>query len=65
MTTEPTAMNGPSSPDPAENQTEGVGDDTTFAPGSFTGRGEDAESAAFVEDGVYSGGEFAGGPEST
>ena len=65
VTTEPTAMNGPSSPDPAENQTEGVGDDTTFAPGSFTGRGEDAESAAFINDDTFSGGEFAAGPEST
>ncbi len=65
MTTEPTATNGPSGPDPAKTQSAEVGDDPTVAPGSFTERGEDAETAAFVDDGAYSGGEFAGGPEST
>jgi hypothetical protein len=42
-----------------------VGGDTTFAPGSFTERGEDAETAAFIKDSTYSGGEFAANPEST
>lgn len=46
-------------PDPAENQTEQPVDDA--APGTFTERGEQAETAAFQDEGAYSGGEFAGG----
>jgi len=65
VTTWPTATNGPSGPDPAKSQTAGVGGDTTFAPGSFTERGDDAETAAFIKDSTYSGGEFAANPEST
>jgi len=65
VTTKPTATNGPSGPDPAKSQTAGVGGDTTFAPGSFTERGDDAETAAFINDDTFSGGEFAAGPEST
>jgi hypothetical protein len=63
VTTWPTATNGPSGPDSAKSQTAAV--DTTFAPGSFTERGQDAETAAFINDGMYSGGWFAAGPEST
>ncbi len=34
---------------------------STRVPGPFTERGDQAEAAAFRGDGVYSGGEFAGG----
>ncbi len=36
-------------------------DEEPFAPGTFTERGEEAETTAFHGDGSYSGGEFAGG----
>ena len=34
---------------------------STSGPGPFTERGDQAEAAAYRGDGVYSGGEFAGG----
>lgn len=66
MTTDPTATDGPGSTDtdPADNQTEQVADENASAPGAFTERGEEAETAAFEADGAYSGGEFAGGHQA-
>ena len=66
MTTDPTATDGPTSTDtePAGNQTKQVVDESASAPGTFTERGERAETAAFEEDGAYSGGEFAGGHQA-
>ena len=48
-------------PDPAENQTESVADEGSVDSDRFTDRGEAAEGAAFRDEGVYSGGDFAGG----
>lgn len=48
-------------PDPAENQTESVSDESSVDPDRFTEQGEDAESAAYRGEGTYSGGDFAGG----
>ena len=61
MSTDPTDTdNPPAGPDPADNQTElPAGDDA--APGTFTERGEQAETAAYLDEGSYSAGEFAGG----
>lgn len=56
----PTEPSGPD-PDPAENQTETVGEAPSVDPERFTGRGEEAETAAFEDEGAYSGGDFAGG----
>ena len=36
-------------------------DEQPFTPGTFTERGEEAETTAFHGDGSYSGGEFADG----
>ena len=60
MSTDPTeADNPPTGPDPAANQTELP--DVEAAPGTFTERGEEAETAAYLDEGSYSAGEFAGG----
>ena len=60
MSTDPTdADNPPTGPDPAANQTELPAVDA--APGTFTERGEEAETAAYLDEGSYSAGEFAGG----
>lgn len=66
MTTDPTAADGPTGTDtdPADNQTEQIADGTEYAPNTFTQRGEEAETAAFEEEGAYSGGEFAGGHQA-
>lgn len=48
-------------PDPAENQTESVSDESPVDPDRFSERGEEAENAAFRDEGAYSGGDFAGG----
>jgi hypothetical protein len=52
---------GPEQPDPAENQTESVRDEPSVDSAGFTDRGDEAESAAFRDEGAYSGGDFAGG----
>jgi hypothetical protein len=60
MSTDPTDTdNPPTGPDPAANQTELPAVDA--APGTFTERGEEAETAAYLDEGSYSAGEFAGG----
>jgi hypothetical protein len=46
---------------PADNQTETVFDGPPLEPERFTDRGEEAETAAFEDEGAYSGGDFAGG----
>lgn len=51
----------PVDPDPADSQTERPSDDSAAEPGEYTARGEAAESAAYTDEGAYSGGEFAGG----
>ena len=62
MGTDPTDTdNPPTGPDPADNQTELPADDLGAAPGTFTDRGEEAETAAYLDEGSYSAGEFAGG----
>ena len=47
-------------PGPADSQTERPADDAVDH-AAFTERGEEAETAAFLDEGAYSGGEFAGG----
>lgn len=56
--------NGPPGPDPADNQdnqTESVADRPSVESERFTERGEEAETAAYQDEGAYSGGDFAGG----
>lgn len=52
-------------PDPADNRTEVATDDPTVSPERFSEQGDEAESAAFHDEGAYSGGDFAGGQVST
>lgn len=47
-------------PDPATNQTEPAASEAVDQE-RFTERGEEAETAAFEDEGAYSGGDFAGG----
>lgn len=47
-------------PDPATNQTERAASEAVDQE-RFTERGEEAETAAFEQEGAYSGGDFAGG----
>jgi len=72
MTTDPTAFDQtPLNQGPADNQTDELPDNGLSGAGdgqvnsvdtaAFTERGDDAETAAFQQDGEYSGGEFAGG----
>jgi len=72
MTTDPSAADQtPLNQDPADVQTEslpgGSPSDAADAQvnsvdsAAFTERGDQAETAAFEQDGEYSGGEFAGG----
>jgi hypothetical protein len=48
-------------PDPADNRRESVAERGSVDADRFTDRGEEAESAAFRDEGAYSGGDFAGG----
>ncbi|MET0865063.1 MAG: hypothetical protein ABWZ98_12075 [Nakamurella sp.] len=72
MTSDPTATDQlPLNQGPTENQTDelpdnglsdgGGGQVNSVDVGAFTERGDNAETAAFEQDGEYSGGEFAGG----
>lgn len=48
-------------PDPAENQTESVSDKSPVDPNRLSEQGDEAATAAFRDEGAYSGGDFAGG----
>jgi hypothetical protein len=72
MTIDPTAVDQtPLNQGAAESQHEGLPEGglseaaeeqvNSVEPDAFTERGNDAETAAFQEEGEYSGGEFAGG----
>jgi len=72
MTTDPTAVDQtPLNQGPADNQTDELPDNglseaddgqvNSVDAAAFTERGDEAETAAFQQDGEYSGGEFAGG----
>jgi hypothetical protein len=61
MTSDPNLEQMPVDTDPADSQTERPTDDLSTEPGAYTDRGEAAESAAYTDEGAYSGGEFAGG----
>ena len=61
MTADPNATDrGTVGADAADTQVDQV-PDSSADPGSYGDRGDSAESAAFLEEGAYSGGEFAGG----
>lgn len=61
MTNDPNLERMPIDEHPADSHTEQPADDSSAETGAYTDRGEAAESAAFTDEGAYSGGEFAGG----
>ena len=62
MTSDPTSTTSASTEtERADQPSEHPADEQPYAPGTFTERGEAAETTAFHGDGSYSGGEFAGG----
>ena len=61
MTADPNATDrGSAGSDPAETQVDQV-PGVSAGPGSYGDQGDRAESAAYVDEGAYSSGEFAGG----
>ena len=63
MTSEPTSTTSASTDaERADTPSQHPADEEPLAPGTFTERGEEAETTAFHGDGSYSGGEFAGVP---